>query len=404
MRKGRGFALLVLAAVAAIGCATTSGRAAADEARWSDRNAQDLIDYSMMLDRAGLDRSAYDVVDLEMALERHDAVAVELSASALFERIARDLSAGSTPADDRRRWRMGAPAIDGAGIEAAMTEALTSGRVAEALDAFSPAHAEFQRLSAALSAATDEETADILRLNMERWRWMPRNLGQDYVLVNVPSFETIVVRGGKETARRRVIAGALKTPTPQFAAAITGVVVNPVWFVPSSIVAESVGALLRDKPLEAARLGYFAAEDGGIRQKPGPGNSLGRMKLAMPNPYSVFIHDTPEKKNFDKERRALSHGCVRVDDALGFAAAVLGGEWTQEALEEVADLGSTVTIDLEAPIPVYIAYFTAMSDASGAMRIYDDVYGLDAQMTAEAEKEAPSATIARGECVAAPAS
>ncbi len=371
----------------------------ATETRWDDDKASALIEFADQAARHGLDPSFYDTQSLAASMERGDRLAVELAASELFSRLARDLEFGVTPEGERRRWRIHGPVADDAVISAAMERALETGRIAESLDALAPQHSEYQALSAALSKAQDSDLERLFARNMERWRWMPRDLGADYVLVNVPSYEAIVVRQGKEIARHRVIVGARKTPTQQFSASIAGVSFNPTWYVPQSIVAESVGALIENKPEEAERQGYYKADDGGVRQKPGPGNALGRMKLAMPNPYSVFIHDTPFRKNFELEKRALSHGCIRVDDALGFATVILGDGWNREIVDELAATGSTVAIDLATPIPVYIGYFTAMTNAAGDVVAYDDIYRLDTTiLTGKAREAELAASDALGEC------
>lgn len=377
----------------------------ADQARWDDINISALIAFVEKLDQEGINPEDYSAEALEAARNAQDAAAVEIAATSLFERLANDLGSGTVDADERVKWRIEGPSFDPAHIRETMAAALRERRVAEALQTFAPPHADYRALKEALRVAPAEaaEMNATLRANMERWRRMPRDLGADYVLVNAPSYEAIVVRGGKEIARHRVIVGAKKTPTPQFAAKVTGVTVNPTWFVPESIVAESVGALLKTDPDEAARQGYYVAEDGGVRQKPGPGNALGRMKLAMPNPYSVFLHDTPHKKNFDLERRALSHGCIRVDDATGFAARVLGEPWDKEMIEQLVETETTVTIDLPSPVPVYVVYFTAMTNAAGEIATYPDIYGLDEFLTVGAQNAAQSTAMvgeALGNCPA----
>lgn len=377
----------VLACLAAFPVLASPFEAFAGGAHWDGEAAVALIRYAEGIGRQGLDPSSYDTRSLAASVERGDAVAVELAASTLFERLAHDLAAGVTP-DDRGRWRMEKPAPEkngGAEISAAMESALASGDIPAALDAFAPPQAEYRALKAALADAPegDDGYRRKLRINMERWRFMPRDLGADYVLVNAPSYEAVIVREGKEVARRRVVVGKKKTPTPQFSASITGVIVNPTWFVPSSIVEESVGALLEKKPEEAARQGYYVAGDGGVRQQPGPDNALGQMKLAMPNPYSVFIHDTPFRKNFELDRRALSHGCIRIEDAFGFAAEILDGTWSKDMMSEIAATGSTATIDLPAPMPVYVVYFTAMTNAAGEVAVYPDIYNLDKTLLSE---------------------
>lgn len=353
--------------------------AIAGEAHWDGDNAAALVQYAGGVSRHGLDPSSYDAMSLVQSIDRGDALAVELSASALFERLALDLSGGATPEGRRRRWRIDRPIIADAVLSESMTAALASGGVAEALDGFAPDHFQYRALMSALARTPegDRKAQRLIAKNMERWRWMPRDLGATYVLVNAPAYEAIFFRAGREVARRRVIVGARKSPTPQFSATVTGVTVNPTWYVPQSIVEESVGALLKNEPTEAARLGYYVGDDGGVRQRPGPGNALGQMKLAMPNPYSVFIHDTPSRKNFDLDKRALSHGCIRVDDALGLAAEILGEDWTRQMLDDLVATGSTVSIDLATPMPVYVVYFTAIANDAGEVTEYTDIYDLD---------------------------
>ncbi|MEZ5684357.1 MAG: L,D-transpeptidase family protein [Novosphingobium sp.] len=117
-----------------------------------------------------------------------------------------------------------------------------------------------------------------------------------------------------------------------------------------------------------------------MRQKPGESNALGRMKLVMPNPYSVYLHDTPNRDLFAEERRAFSHGCVRVGDALDFASALLAPARSRADVDALVAAGETVTLDLPRPLPVYVAYFTVASDADGRLIYFDDVYGRDSRV------------------------
>ncbi len=375
----------------------TPAFAADGSAHWDEKNARALADFVGGIERHGLDPAAYDPSRLEAALKDGDAVAVELAAPSLFRKIARDLSTGATPAGQRRLWRFASSAPDDAAIDAAMETALRNRTVAETLDDFAPQYADYRKLSVSLSAAPNERARARIQRNMERWRWMPRDFGRDYVLVNIPAFEAVIVRDGEAISRRKVIVGARKTPTPQFSATIDAVTLNPTWYVPTSIVVESVGAMLDKGPKEAERLGYYRTEGGDVRQKPGPSNALGQMKLAMPNPWSVFIHDTPQKGNFDRSRRALSHGCIRIENAIDVAADLLDGVWSRDELDELVATGSTVSIDLPQPLPVYVVYFTLMSDASGALVAYDDIYDLDKDVLTAGSGRAETAVISN-EC------
>jgi murein L,D-transpeptidase YcbB/YkuD len=148
--------------------------------------------------------------------------------------------------------------------------------------------------------------------------------------------------------------------------------------------------MLRDRPAEAARKGYVL-QDGRYRQKPGPANALGRMKLVMPNPYSVYLHDTPSQSLFERDVRAFSHGCVRVGDALGLATALLATSpgWDRKRADALVAAGRTTTVALAAPVPVYVAYFTAEPDGEGGMRYFPDIYQRDRAAPLPGEEACP---------------
>lgn len=408
-----GFALravwLVAITAAAVGCASGTGRSEAigaeTAAAWERQDVEALIGAVERAGADGLNPADYGLADLQAAFLSEDSDAVKMLAPQVFNSLAADLADGAVPPEARRRWFIDGPRIDPPAIDLAMTNALRAHRVGEALAGFAPIDPRYQALKKALAETPleDAQKRYQLRLNMERWRWMPRDLGPNYVLINVAAFELIVVKSGAEIDRRRIIAGAVKTPTPQFAAQATGLVINPVWYVPSSIVAESVGALIKRDPEKAKSQGFYIASDGGVRQKPGPLNSLGVMKLAMPNRHSVFVHDTPAKALFKRDVRALSHGCIRVEGALDFAKLLLAPAWDERALAAVAVTGSTVEIEFESPIPVYVAYFTAAPNASGEISFFPDIYGLDALVYAGKKDELAAhaaGPVNQGECSA----
>jgi murein L,D-transpeptidase YcbB/YkuD len=203
-------------------------------------------------------------------------------------------------------------------------------------------------------------------------------MGARYLLVNTAAFEATLWENGKLTGRWKVVAGKTGSPTPIFSTRITGVIFNPWWEIPSSIAAESVAAMVRNHPATAAAKGYVF-EQGRYRQRPGPSNALGRMKLVMPNGYNVYLHDTPSQSLFDLDVRAFSHGCVRVGDALGLVTALLGDRpgWTRARVDASVASGRTTTEKLTTPIPVYIAYFTAEPDGEDSIRYFPDIYHRD---------------------------
>jgi murein L,D-transpeptidase YcbB/YkuD len=223
---------------------------------------------------------------------------------------------------------------------------------------------------------------------MDRWRWLPRDLGQKYVIVNVPAYMVALVEDGRVVARRRAVAGAVKTATPSLNATISGVIFNPWWEVPKSIEGEVRG-----------KRGYVAVKDESgkvirYRQPPGPSNALGRMKLVMPNNHAIFLHDTNVKGLFDKQARAYSHGCIRTEDALGFAEVLLQptGKWDKAEIQKTIASGKSVQANLAAPIPVYITYFTAAAVADKKQIVaYTDIYSRDKTVLAALNKRGNTA-------------
>ena len=388
--------VLCVASLALAGCSQMPEKSAINLSPWDRQNVETLIAVVNEASAHGLDPANYDVEDLEAArLGRPDAV-TETAASEIFAQLAGDLVEGTVGPERRDIWFIEGTAADPDIIRRIMDKALREHRVAEALAALAPPHPQYKALKAALARTPgdDIEAINRLRLNLERWRWMPRQLGPDYILVNVAAFELIVVRDNFEVDRRRVIAGAAKTPTRQFAATVTGVSFNPTWYVPPSIVAESVGALLESDPAAALQKGYYVGPDGGVRQSPGPNNALGQMKLVMPNNYSVFLHDTPAKALFKREARALSHGCIRVEDALGFAQVLLQPALDAEAIAEIVSSLSTVTVELERPLPLYVTYFTAVANGDGSVSFHSDIYDRDRLLAAEVDDRQRDGAIA----------
>ncbi len=242
-----------------------------------------------------------------------------------------------------------------------------------------PRHPEYVALRNAYSAETNSVRRTQLARNMERWRWMPLNLEAQHLIVNIPQYQVSLWQNGERTGLWPVIVGKKKTPTPVFSAKVTGVTFNPWWEIPQSIVTESVGALVRRNPTEARRRGYVLT-DGRYRQRPGPKNALGLMKLVMPNPYSVYLHDTPNRALFEQETRMFSHGCIRTGDALGFASILVAGNKSRAEIDTIIAKGDTVTVPLPTNMPIYVTYFTAATGDDGNITYFPDIYGRDANM------------------------
>lgn len=258
----------------------------------------------------------------------------------------------------------------------AIIEAVRQDRIDELFERAQPSHPFYRALAQAYGREDDPARRAILAANMDRWRWMPRDLGKRYLLVNSAAFEASLWENGTLSGRWAVIVGKTTSPTPIFQAQVTGITFNPWWEIPPSIAAENIAALLTRHPAEAARKGYVLENDR-YRQRPGPENALGRMKLVMPNNFSVYLHDTPARSFFTREVRAYSHGCVRVGDAIGLAAALLAPSWDRSAIDMLVEQGKTRTVPLPATVPVYVAYFTAEPDDLGGARYFPDVHNRD---------------------------
>ena len=224
-----------------------------------------------------------------------------------------------------------------------------------------------------------------IELNLERWRWLSPSLGADrFLLVNIPAFELHGYDGGRPVLRMRVVTGsAARSPTPVFGRTMTHVVFRPYWNVPASIAeAEVMPAVYRDRGYLRRRNMELVRGDGGVqlRQRPGPGNALGLVKFLLPNPFGVYLHDTPEAGLFARARRDRSHGCVRVERPMELARFALAGapEWTPARIRAAAARGPEQPVRLTEPLPVFITYLTVWADADGVTRFFPDVYEHDA--------------------------
>jgi murein L,D-transpeptidase YcbB/YkuD len=240
-----------------------------------------------------------------------------------------------------------------------------------------------------------------LQVNLERWRWLPEDLGARHVLVNLPAFELVAVEGREPVLRMRVIIGREDWSTPVFSEQLEHLVLNPAWHVPRRIAAEEVLPLLQTNPRAATRLGITVsrrdtgevvapgavdwsggAEGYRFHQEPGPRNPLGPVKFMFPNRFSVYLHGTPNQELFALAGRALSHGCVRVEEPLVLAAFLLKGTdgWDEATLAEAVASGTTQQVVLAEPIPVHLLYWTAFVDTEGRVNFRPDLYRRDAPL------------------------
>jgi len=225
------------------------------------------------------------------------------------------------------------------------------------------------------------DRAQQIAVNMERWRWMPEDLGRSYILVNIAAFRLDVIEGDRSVLTMKTVVGKEYTRTPFFAARIVEVLLNPWWNVPDSIAAKEIRPKQRRDP-SYLRREHMIVSNGRIRQRPGEWNSLGRLKFNMPNNYDVYLHDTPAKSLFEQSFRAFSHGCIRLEKPLDLALYVLRDQpqWTRAAIESAIDSGTEQTIRLTTPQPVYVLYWTAWVGDDGDMEFHRDHYERDAAL------------------------
>jgi murein L,D-transpeptidase YcbB/YkuD len=291
--------------------------------------------------------------------------------------LARDYADGHVHNRARFDWHIDHSPAALASLDADLRKAVEGGTLDTYLRGLLPQDARYVALRDALRDTPPDETARIthIRASMERWRWMPRVLGDDYIWVNVPTYKLALMHGDSVAATHVVVVGAPKTPTPMLSATIGSVIVNPWWTLPPKVLAEGHG-----KRYAAAR-GYVYVTIHGkpyVRQKPGPDNALGRMKIDMPNAYAIYLHDTPAKWAFGKTERALSHGCIRVQGIATLAGDLTAPDTVADALTDF----TTHTLPIAKTVPVYIVYFTAAPDADGKVVTYGDPYDRDDELVA----------------------
>ena len=289
-------------------------------------------------------------------------------------------------------------------MPALLDGALRSGTLSRLLAGLAPAHAGYQALKRKLVETTDPNQRDIITANMERWRWLPDRLEADRIEVNAATAELTMWLGGRQVLASRVIVGKPATRTPILRAEGAGITVNPVWNVPHSIAVKEIlpklkrnhawlasqEMVLLDGPpgdpqglnvnWRAIRAGTFPYR---VRQAAGARNPLGQVKLEIPNRFDVYLHDTPGKAAFDRNSRAVSHGCVRVEQILPLASYALSADQSSVALIRGAiGQGETRFLPLSRKVPVYVLYWTAVPEPEGGVRFVRDLYGRDQRMIA----------------------
>lgn len=350
---------------------------------WTVADAGDLLAAIIAIGEEGLFPTDYQPDALRAAIRAGAGDALDQQASKSFAWLVEDLRDGRTPMTARVQWFAVDPDQDDNPTTALMQRATTNHDVPGTLAGLAPTYPDYAALKEALAATPKAQTKlrDAIRINMDRWRWLPRDLGPVYLITNVPEFQLRLAVNGRNIRTYRTIVGKPgRTATPQLAEKVEAVVFNPTWTVPQSIVVgEGLGQQLLAKP----RAGYKVTrmEDGSLQvvQQPGNTNSLGRMKIDMPNPHAIYLHDTPSKKLFDASVRAFSHGCIRTDRAveLGMTMAILGAGMSQEDAVATFEAGKYKKVPMTRTFPVYLTYFTYGRDINGSLAAFNDLYGRD---------------------------
>lgn len=368
------------------------------DAKWHDRDPADsqviLRDAALALDAETMAQTLAErfprpvwYAHLQSALER-DRAGAELArlpplpggralsrgardprVPALRERLRRlDDQVGAGPPDDPARF-------DTTLHEAVVAFQRRSGLTADGV--VGPA------TTAALNGYADEKAHERIRINLERMRWLYDDLPDEYLFVDVAGFKVHLMRGDRIAWSTRVIVGTPETQTPMFRDRMEHLVFNPTWTVPASIQ-KKMGRVSGDYRIIDRRTGK--AVGGGnprdhqryrLVQGPGPRNALGRVKFMFPNRHAVYLHDTPSKALFGRPVRALSNGCVRVQNPLELAEVLLEPQWDRSGISRVVERGQTRYVNLASHLPVLLYYLTAFAEEPGRVGFRADIYGRD---------------------------
>lgn len=334
------------------------------------------------------------------ALRGDDLVAAELYLSQAALGFARDLFAGrTTPSISEPDIVIARKKLD----DVALLGSMDKNGVAKVIDRLRPQHAQYQALRARLAQASDAELRRKIIINMERWRWLPRDLGQRHVLVNAAAFLMYTVDNDRTVDLRKVIVGQEFHRTPMFSDNIRYSEFNPTWTVSRSIAGNEFLPKLRQNPNYLASIGYkihTSWEDDApvmnansidwmsvspkefpyrIVQPAGPDNVLGEIKFLFPNRFNVYLHDTSSRQLFAQSDRALSHGCIRVENPLEFADLLYGmdGSLSPRQIREAVASGKTLQAKFRKPIAIHLGYFTLWIGDDGKLASYQDAYGRD---------------------------
>jgi murein L,D-transpeptidase YcbB/YkuD len=241
-----------------------------------------------------------------------------------------------------------------------------------------------------LNHDVEDRIAEVM-LSLDRWRWLPLDLGRLFVMVNIAGWELEVVENDRTIESMNVVVGKEGWNTPVFSDTIEHVVLNPYWTPPQSIMEEEILPAIARDPSYLERNNFERTSGGGVRQRPGSNNALGKFKFLFPNDDNIYLHDTPADHLFSRVRRDFSHGCIRLERPADLARLLVekASSHSPASIAGMVATGAEKWIALKRPIPVYLVYFTAWVKEDGTLRIHHDVYGHDDELESEVEEMAP---------------
>lgn len=352
---------------------------------WTPAQLDDLVGAVGQADAEGLRASDYRIDALRAAAgQRRPGEAASRLADDIALSLARDFSAGHVRNRHRFNWYIDTGGPAPAELARMIVAARSRGRLRQWLDGLLPTGPDYRALRAALASTDEPNRRDRIRANMERWRWLPRDIGRgDQLRVNLPAYRLEMIEDGRTVASYRAVIGATDMPTPVLSATVKQVVANPDWIVPDSIVRRS-----RLRPGASSRYIFTTRPDGTVRvrQKPGPGNALGRVKIVFPNPLAIYFHDTPSRSLFGASARAFSHGCVRVQDIDALAASLVAApDRLRTALAGTQTRWFTPARAWRATI----VYLTLVHGADGTLVDVGDPYHADEPLAAALDGRKP---------------
>ena len=375
---------------------------------------KDLVQQLKYSEAHGLDPAAHPIAEFEQLREQSQTKVhgtrfpveripeMDAKMTYAYLRYAADLLGWTrSPRQVHRNWLTDTKEED---LAARLADAIDKNRVRDSLEELAPTHPQYKGLQAALAQEKSAPggRAEQIKMNMERWRWAPRDLGDRYILVNVPAYVMQVMEGEQPALSMRVIVGKPEHQTPLFSDEMTYVVFSPYWNIPPDILRnetlprvardpdflrrnniEVVGTNGEEGEVDAESIDWSdesATRGLRFRQRPGDDNALGLVKFIFPNHFNVYLHDTPGDRLFFKDTRALSHGCVRVEDPIALAKYVMRDqpEWTEARITAAMNSRQEQTAKLKTTLPVHIGYWTAWVEPDGKTVTYtDDPYGID---------------------------